>query len=115
MNRLNNQLINYFDLFDYCYKTTNLVERSIRPFAIHRRAWLFVDTPVEAVCNTVIYSLVESAGINNLNIFKYIECFLAEFPQIENPTDEEQLKQYLPRKGLKFLILGNLCYMLSVL
>ncbi|WMJ77553.1 IS66 family transposase [Sedimentibacter sp. MB35-C1] len=76
--------------------TTNLVERSIRPFAVHRRAWLFADTPAGAVCNAVMYSLVESAGINNLNIFKYIEYLLAELPHLENPTDEEQLKQYLP-------------------
>ncbi len=76
--------------------TTNLVERSIRPFAVHRRAWLFADTPAGAVCNAVMYSLVESAGINNLNVFKYIEYLLTELPQLENPTDEEQLKQYLP-------------------
>lgn len=76
--------------------TTNLVERSIRPFAAHRRAWLFADTPAGAVCNAVMYSLVESAGINNLNVFKYIEYLLTELPQLENPTDEEQLKQYLP-------------------
>ena len=76
--------------------TTNLVERSIRPFAVHRRAWLFADTPAGAVCNAVMYSLVESAGINNLNIFKYIEYLFTELPQLDNPTDGEQLKQYLP-------------------
>ncbi|MGD9570232.1 MAG: IS66 family transposase [Sedimentibacter sp.] len=76
--------------------TTNLVERSIRPFAVHRRAWLFADTPAGAVCNAVMYSLVESAGINNLNIFKYIEYLLTVLPQLDNLNDEEQLKQYLP-------------------
>ena len=69
--------------------TTNLVERS----------WLFADTPAGAVCNAVMYSLVESAGINNLNIFNYIEYLLTELPQLENLTDEEQLKQYLPWSG----------------
>lgn len=58
--------------------TTNLVERSIRPFAVHRRAWLFADTPAGAVCNAVMYSLVESAGIN-----KYVEYLLTELPQLE--------------------------------
>ena len=76
--------------------TTNLVERSIRPFAVHRRAWLFADTPAGAVCNAVMYSLVESAGINNLNIFKYIEYLLTELPQLDNLNDENQLKHYLP-------------------
>lgn len=79
--------------------TTNLVERAIRPFAVHRRAWLFADTPAGAVCNAVMYSLVESAGIagiNNLNIFKYIEYLLTVLPQLDNLNDEKQLKQYLP-------------------
>lgn len=76
--------------------TTNLVERSIRPFAVHRRAWLFADTPAGAVCNAVMYSLVESAGINNLNIFKYFEYLLTELPQLDNLSDENQLKRYLP-------------------
>ncbi len=76
--------------------TTNLVERSIRPFAVHRRAWLFADTPAGAVCNAVMYSLIESAGINNLNIFKYIEYLLTELTQLDNLNDEKQLKQYLP-------------------
>ncbi len=76
--------------------TTNLVERSIRPFAVHRRAWLFADTPEGAVCNAVMYSLVESAGINNLNIFKYIEYLLTELPQLDNLNDEKQLEHYLP-------------------
>ena len=76
--------------------TTNLVEISIRPFAVHRRAWLFADTPEGAVCNAVMYSLVESAGINNLNIFKYIEYLLTVIPQLDNLNDEKHLKKYLP-------------------
>ena len=35
--------------------TTNLVERPIRPFAVHRRAWLFADTPAGAICNADVF------------------------------------------------------------
>jgi len=80
--------------------TTNLVERSIRPFAVHRRAWLFADTPAGAVCNAVMYSLVESAVLNNLNITKYIEYLLTELPQLENLNDEKELERFLPWSGL---------------
>lgn len=80
--------------------TTNLVERSIRPFAVHRRAWLFADTPAGAVCNAVMYSLIESAVLNNLNIIKYIEYLLTELPQLDNLNDEKELERYLPWSGL---------------
>lgn len=80
--------------------TTNLVERSIRPFAVHRRAWLFADTPAGAVCNAVMYSLIESAILNNLNITKYMEYLLTELPQLENLNDEKELERYLPWSGL---------------
>jgi len=80
--------------------TTNLVVRSIRPFAVHRRAWLFADTPAGAVCNAVMYSLVESAVLNNLNITKYIEYLLTELPQLDNINDENELERFLPWSGL---------------
>lgn len=76
--------------------TTNLVERAIRPFAVHRRAWLFADTPKGAVANAVMYSIVESAKLNDLNLFKYIEHLLTELPQLDNLNDEKELEKYLP-------------------
>lgn len=76
--------------------TTNLVERSIRPFVVHRRTWLFADTPAGAVCNAVMYSLIESAILNNLNIIKCIEYLLTALPQLDNLNDENELEKYLP-------------------
>ena len=43
-----------------------------------------------------MYSIVESAKRNNLNIQKYIRYLLEELPQLENLLDEEQLKKYMP-------------------
>lgn len=76
--------------------SNNLVERSIRPFAIHRRNWLFADSVDGAKANSVIYSLIESAKINNLNIAKYIDFLLTEIPQLDNPNDFTILEKYLP-------------------
>lgn len=76
--------------------TSNLVERSIRPFAVHRRAWLFADTTKGAVANAVMYSIVESAKLNDLNLFKYIEHILTELPQLNDINNEEELEKYLP-------------------
>lgn len=76
--------------------TNNLVERAIRPFAIHRKNWLFADSEAGANANAVIYSLIESAKVNNLNIAKYIEFLLKEIPQLDIANDISILDKYLP-------------------
>ena len=76
--------------------SNNLVERGIKSFATHRRAWLFSDTPAGAKASAVIYSLVESAKLNKLNIYKYINYLLSELPQLENLNNEAELAKYLP-------------------
>ena len=48
--------------------SNNLCESHIRPFATARRAWLFADTPNGARANAVLYTLVETAGANDLNV-----------------------------------------------
>lgn len=76
--------------------TNSRAERTIRPFAIHRKNWLFADTVEGAKTNAVMYSLVESAKLNNLNIEKYIKYLLEEIPQLDNPSDKKVLEKYLP-------------------
>ena len=76
--------------------SNNVVERGIRPFAVARKNWLFADTPAGANANATFYSLIESAKINNLNIYKYIAYLLEELPQLDNLNDEEILVKYLP-------------------
>lgn len=76
--------------------TNSLAERTIRPFAVHRKNWLFADSVEGAKANAVYYSLIESAKINNLNIEKYIKYLLEEIPQLDNPSDEKALEKYLP-------------------
>lgn len=76
--------------------SNNKCERSIRPFAVARKNWLFSDSVAGAEANAVYYSLIESAKANNLNIYKYITYLLKSLPQLDNPNDEEILKQYLP-------------------
>ena len=75
--------------------SNNIAERSIRPFATHRKNWLFADTVAGAKANATFYSLIESAKINKLNIYKYINYLLDNLPQ-EEFLNEESLKKYLP-------------------
>ena len=76
--------------------SNNKVERAIRPFAISRKNWLFSDSVDGAKANAVYYSLIESAKLNNLNIYKYITYLLEAIPQLDNPSDEKILQKYLP-------------------
>ena len=67
--------------------TNSLAERAIKPFAVHRKNWLFADSVAGAKANAIMYSFIESAKINYL---------LESLPQIENINNEEDLKKYLP-------------------
>ena len=75
--------------------SNNIAERCIRPFATHRKNWLFADTIPGAKANATFYSIIESAKINKLNIYKYLNYLLEELPQ-KNYLNEEVLENYLP-------------------
>ena len=84
-------------LFDGRVPLTNSrCERSIRPFAVHRKNWLFADTLEGAKANAIYYSLIESAKVNNLNISKYVRYLLEKLPQLEGEQREEEIEKYLP-------------------
>lgn len=76
--------------------TNSAAERAVRPFAVHRKNWLFADSISGANANAVMYSLIESAKINNINIYKYINYLLEKLPQLEDATEEEVIRKYLP-------------------
>lgn len=76
--------------------SNNLCESHIRPFATSRRAWLFADTPKGATANAVLYTLVETARANNLNVYEYLKYLLAEMPNIDFHNNPELLESYLP-------------------
>jgi hypothetical protein len=76
--------------------TNSKAERAVRPFAVHRKNWLFADSQDGARANAIFYSLIESAKANNLNIYKYINYLLDVLPQLEDVQTEEDIEKYLP-------------------
>ena len=52
--------------------SNNLAERSIKPFVIGRKNFLFANTPKGAQSSAVIYSLMEIAKENGLDPYKYL-------------------------------------------
>jgi transposase len=73
----------------------NRAERSIKPFVIGRKNWLFSNTAKGARSSAIIYSIVETAKENGLNPFHYLSYLFEELPNMDT-TDKEKLAQYLP-------------------
>ena len=56
--------------------TNNIAERSIKPFVIGRKNWLFSNTTRGARGSAMIYSLIQTALENKLNVVKYLTFVL---------------------------------------
>jgi transposase len=74
----------------------NLCEANIKPFAIARRAWLFADTPKGARANAVLYTIVETARTNELDVYEYLKYLLEEMPNNNHLKQPEVMDKYLP-------------------
>ena len=64
---------------------------------IGRKNWMMIDTISGAKASAVIYSLVETAKANGLNIFRYFEHLLTELPKLKEFSSDEEERQVLNR------------------
>lgn len=76
--------------------SNNLCEANIKPFATTRRAWLFADKPRGATANAIMYTLVESARANDLNVYEYLKYLLTKMPDTDFNNHPELIDAYLP-------------------
>lgn len=88
-------LCSYF-LDGNCAISNNIAENAIRPFTVGRKNWLFSDTPKGAEASADIYSIVETAKANSLDVFKYFELLLSVLPSMEFLTNPDILDELLP-------------------
>ena len=73
----------------------NRAERSIKPFVIGRKNWLFANTPRGARTSAIIYSIVETAKENGLNPFDYLKYLFEQIKTID-PADVSTINLLLP-------------------
>lgn len=64
--------------------SNNRAERSIKPFVIDRKNFLFANTPRGAQASAAIFSLVETAKENGLNSYDYLTYIFSHAPQWAN-------------------------------
>ncbi|WP_138753598.1 IS66 family transposase [Paenibacillus sinopodophylli] len=74
----------------------NRSERSIKPFVIGRKNWLFANTPRGAKSSAAVYSVIESAKENGLHPFRYLKYLFEQLPQLPDPQDLKTLEPYMP-------------------
>ena len=61
--------------------SNNRAERSIKPFVISRKNFLFANTPKGARSSAVLFSLIETAKENGLDPYRYLVWVLSEAPK----------------------------------
>jgi hypothetical protein len=68
--------------------SNNRAERSVKPFVMGRKAWLFSTSPEGAYANSVLYSIIETAKENGLHPFHFVKYLLDVLPN-SNTSDVE--------------------------
>lgn len=74
--------------------SNNRAERSIKPFVIGRKNFLFANTARGAKASAVLYSIVETAKENGINPYDYLVWVLKAAPDMalsQNPGLADQL------------------------
>jgi transposase len=76
--------------------SNNRAERTIRPFVMGRKNWLFSNTPNGARASAIYYSLIVSAKENGLNPFEYLTWILKNAPNLGRSGFITKTEDFLP-------------------
>lgn len=72
----------------------SLAERTVKPFVIGKKNWIFANTAGGADASCIIYSVVESAKLNGLIPFEYLKYVLEVMPTMK--LSKEKIDSLLP-------------------
>jgi transposase len=76
--------------------SNNRAERSIKPFVIGRKNWLFANTPRGAKASAIMFSIIETAKENGLNPYEYLTHVFTHAPNWDIPNNLNNLERLLP-------------------
>ena len=81
--------------------SNNRAERSIKPFVMNRKNFLFANTPNGAQGSAIIFSLIETAKENGLDPYRYLVHIMTNAPVLEGKGKgkewaEKLLPEYAP-------------------
>jgi len=75
--------------------STNAVENIIRNFTVGRRSWLFFNSVHGAQSGADLYSIIVTAKINGLQVYRYLEYLFTQLIEIDI-TSEEEIEKIMP-------------------
>ena len=85
------ELMNYL-LDGRCELSNNAAERKVKSYVMARKNFLFHGTVDGANASAIVFSLVETARANNLNVFQYLYTVLLYMPDYKDePAGIEML------------------------
>ena len=75
--------------------SNNRAERSVKPFVMGRKNFLFANTPRGARASAVIYSVMETAKATALDPYRYLLFLLEELPNADR-CRADWMEPFLP-------------------
>ena len=75
--------------------SNNRAERSIKPFVIDRKNFMFANTPGGAKGSAVIFTMIQTATENHLDPYKYL-VWLLKTASATDMTNPDMIKSLLP-------------------
>lgn len=78
--------------------SNNLAERSIKPFVIDRKNFLFANTPRGATASAVMFSIIQTAIANKLDPYDYLTYIFREAPKMA-AGKEDWITPMLPQNA----------------
>lgn len=78
--------------------SNNRAERSIKPFVIGRKNFLFANTVRGAKASAVMYSLIETAKENGINPYDYLVWVLKTAPEMDLSRNPYMADKLLPAR-----------------
>lgn len=76
--------------------TNNRAERSIKPFVIGRKNFLFANTPRGAAASAILYSLVETAKETGVDPYNYFVYTLTEAAKLRKAGEQKKISELTP-------------------
>ena len=74
--------------------SNSAAERKAKSYVIGRKNFLFHDTVEGAEASAIVYSMVETAKANSLNVYTYLELLLMYMPDYIN--EPEGIEDMMP-------------------
>ena len=87
--------------------SNNLAERSIKPFVIGRKNFLFANTPSGARSSAILFSMIQTAKENGFDPYRYLTWVLKTAPNL-NMNSPDNVDSLLPANAPKDCYSGSI-------